>query len=74
MLRFALIFIAVTVELENDSIQETPTPNNYCVSNNKQNGHNIEPKNNEQISDYWSIYTIFQVFLYFYIFKNIKRK
>lgn len=51
----------VTVELENDSIQETPTPNNNCVTNNKQNGHYIEPKKNVQISGYLSIYTIFQL-------------
>jgi len=63
MLRLALIFIAVTVELENGSNQETPTPNNNCVSNIKQNGHNIEPMNNDQIPGYLSIYTIFQVFL-----------
>jgi len=65
MLRLALIFIAVTVEVENCSIQETPTPNNNCVSNIKQKCQNIEPTNNmnNQIPGYWSIYTIFQVFL-----------
>ncbi|KAE9542971.1 hypothetical protein AGLY_002882 [Aphis glycines] len=51
--------VTVAVELENDSIQETPTPNNNCVSN-KRNGHNIKLKNNDQIPGYLSIYTIFQ--------------
>lgn len=69
MLLVVLIFIAVTVavELENDSIQETPTPNNNCVSN-KRNGHNIKLKNNDQIPGYLSIYTIFQVFYFFFCF------
>jgi len=65
MLLVVLIFIAVTVELENDSIQETPTLNNNCVSN-KRNGHNIKLKNDDQILGYLSIYTIFQVFFFFY--------
>lgn len=51
----------VTVELENGSNQETPTPNNNYVTNIKQNGHNIEPMNNDQIPGYLSIYTIFQL-------------
>jgi len=63
MLLVFLIFIAVTVELENDRIQETPTPNNNCVSN-KRNGHNIKLKNDDQIPGYLSIYTVFQVFFY----------
>lgn len=62
MLRLTFIFISVTVELENSSNQETPTSNNNCVSNIKQNGHNIKPMNNNQIPGYLSIYTIFQVF------------
>lgn len=64
------IFIAVTVELENGSIQETPTPNNNCVSN-KQNGHNIELKKENQIPGYLSIYTLFQVFFFFNNYRNM---
>lgn len=66
MLLVVLIFITVTVELENDSIQKTPTlNNNNCVSN-KQNGHNIKLKNEDQISGYLSIYKILQVFFFFF--------
>lgn len=66
MLQFTVIIITVTVELGNDSVQETPTPNNNCVSNNIQNGHKIELKHKTQIPGHLSIYTIFQV-----IFKPI---
>lgn len=55
--------ITVTLELENDKIQEMPTlNNNNNASNNKWNVDNVACKSNKQISRYVSLYMVFQVF------------